>query len=398
MKSKGFTRIVGGFFIILVFIIGTSSAVSAEKVPYKIGVNLALTGPIAGGVAFIKNGLILEQERINAQGGIDGHFLELVFQDNALDITKMANIVRKFGRNKEIKAIIGPVFSTATPTLTPIADREKIPEIVLCPCSPVERQRKPLWAFYIAQGDPIVAARLLDLAMARGYKKVFVFHDQDPCYTAIGKNVKSFAHKKGIAVYLTKESFHTTDTDMTPQILKFRDKLKDYDALFISTNGGSGCVVMRNLLTQGVHMPVLAPHGWGFGFTLAMGKEVVEGVELVSGKSCVTYQLDDSDPQKAVIVDFDKRMKARWNGMPAEQLSGHGYDAIWILYHAFKRAGENPTRTQLRDAIEKTKKFVGITGIYNYSPEDHEGLTKKALAFIKIENNRFVRIKLPEYE
>jgi branched-chain amino acid transport system substrate-binding protein len=84
--------------------------------------------------------------------------------------------------------------------------------------------------------------------------------------------------------------------------------------------------------------------------------------------------------------------------MPAEQLSGHSYDAIWILYHAFKRAGENPTRAQLRDAIERTKNFVGVTGIYNYTPDDHEGLTKKALAFIKIQDNKFTRIKLPKYE
>jgi branched-chain amino acid transport system substrate-binding protein len=120
-----------------------------------------------------------------------------------------------------------------------------------------------------------------------------------------------------------------------------------------------------------------------------MGTEAVEGVEFVSGKAVVTDQLDDSDPQTAVIVDFDKRMKA---------LSAHSYDAIWILFHAFKRAGENPTRAQLRDAIEQTKGFVGVTGIYNYSPTDHQGLTKKSFAFVRIENNRFVRIKLPDYE
>lgn len=38
-------------------------------------------------------------------------------------------IHRKFARNKEIKALIGPLFSAATPTLTPIADREKIPPV-----------------------------------------------------------------------------------------------------------------------------------------------------------------------------------------------------------------------------------------------------------------------------
>ena len=394
MKLTQLMKIAGIFIIALTFFAGASSVALADKAPYKVGVNLALTGPLAGLMTYIKNGLILEQDRINAQGGIDGHPLELIFEDSALDITKAANIHRKFARNKEIKAIIGPLFSTATPTLTPIADREKIPEIVLCPSSPIERKRKPKWAFYIAHGDPIVAARVLDLAEARGYKKIFIFHDQDPCYIGIANNMKTLGKKKGIEVHISKETFQTTDTDMTPQILKIKGQLKDYDALFLDTNGATGSVVMRNLRTQGVDIPVLAPHGWGFGFTLGMGKEAVEGVELVSGKACVTAQLDDTDPQKEVIVDFDKRMKARWNGMPAEQLSGHSYDAIWILHDAFKRAGENPTRAQLRDAIEKTKNFVGVTGIYTYTPTDHEGLTKDALEFIVIKDNKFKRLKL----
>lgn len=394
MKLRQLMKIAGIFLIALTFFAGASSMALAAKAPYKVGVNLALTGPISGLMTYIKNGLVLEQERINAQGGIDGHALELIFEDNGLDITKAANIQRKFGRNKEIKAIIGPLFSSATPTLTPIAEREKIPEIVLCPSSPIERKRKPKWAFYIAHGDPIVAGRVMDLAEARGYKKIFIFVDQDPCYIGIADNMKAIGEKKGIKVHISKETFQSADKDVTAQILKMKDQLKDYDALFIGTHGGMGSVVMRNLRTQGIKMPILAPHGWGFGFTLAMGKEAVEGVELVSGKACVTEQLDDTDPQKEVIVDFDKRMKARWNGMPAEQLSGHSYDAIWILYDAFKRAGENPTRAQLRDAIEKTKNFVGVTGIYTYTPTDHEGLTKEALEFMVIKDNKFKRIKL----
>ncbi|MEW5725734.1 MAG: ABC transporter substrate-binding protein, partial [Thermodesulfobacteriota bacterium] len=250
--------------------------------------------------------------------------------------------------------------------------------------------------FYIAHGDPIVAARVMDLAKFRGYKKIFAFYDQDPCYIGIAENMKAIGEKEGIQVHLSTETYHTADTDMTPQILKIKDQLPGYDALFIGTNGATGSVVMRNLKTQGIEMPILAPHGWGFGFTLALGKEAVEGAELASGKACVAYQLDDGDPQKAVIVDFDQRMKARWDGMPAEQLSGHSYDALWILYHAFKRAGNNPTREALREAIEKTKDFVGVTGVYNYSPDDHEGLTKEALACMKIQNNQFQLIKLPE--
>jgi len=242
-----------------------------------------------------------------------------------------------------------------------------------------------------------VAERLMDLIKARGYNKVFAFHDRDQVFMEIAKLLKQMGQRQGIEVFITNETYQSSDTDMTPQILNFKNQLKAYDAIYLGTNGATGSVVIRNLLDQGIRMPVIGTHAFGFEFTLNIGKEAVEGVEFVSGKVCVANQLDDGDPQKPVLLDFDKRMKARW-GMAADQVASHAYDSIWILYHSFKRAGEDPTRAQLRDAIEKTENLVGCGGTFNYSLTNHDGLDKKSLAFIKIENNKFTRIKLPEYE
>ena len=399
MKMRHVIKIIGISLAISVFIAGAFFPAWAQKKPYKVGVSLETTGPMASFNIILRNGMVLEQERINAQGGIDGHPLELIFEDYGNDLNKMANINQKFARNKEIKAVLGNLWSVGSTINIPIFEREKVPVLTMWAPSAVERRLKPKWVFNIPQGDVILAEKVIDLAKARGYKKLFCFCDTDPIWSvAMVKEVmKPIGQKQGIEVFPSEQTFQSADTDMTPQILKFKDQLKNYDALWLATNGGTGSIVMRNLLGQGIRMPVLGTHGWGFGFTLEVGKEAVEGVEFVSGKAVVTYQLDDSDPQKPVIVDFDKHMKARWN-MPAEQLSSHSYDAIWILYHAFKRAGEDPTRDQLRDAIEKTKNFIGCTGVYNYSPADHQGLTKKSFAFIKIVNNQFTRIKLPQYE
>jgi ABC-type branched-subunit amino acid transport system substrate-binding protein len=73
MVMKSFVRIVALVFLISILFLASTSNVLAQKDPYKIGVNLSLTGPLAQLMAYVKNGLILEQERINAQGGIDGH-------------------------------------------------------------------------------------------------------------------------------------------------------------------------------------------------------------------------------------------------------------------------------------------------------------------------------------
>jgi hypothetical protein len=37
-------------------------------------------------------------------------------------------------------------------------------------------------------------------------------------------------------------------------------------------------------------------------------------------------------------------------------------------------------------------------GIYNYSPTNHDGLTKKDLIFVRIEGQNFTRVKFPGFE
>ncbi len=123
----------------------------------------------------------------------------------------------------------------------------------------------------------------------------------------------------------------------------------------------------------------------------------MEGVEFAAGKAVVPDQLDDNDPVKPIVVDFDKRMKAKY-GVGADQISGHAYDAVWLIADALKRCQEKVTRSNFRDKLENTKGFKGVMGIYNYSPTDHDGLVKKDLVFIRIEGHKFVRVKLPGFE
>src|SRR4030042_72415 len=74
----------------------------AAKSPYKIGVNLELTGPWAEITKTLKNGMVMEVEKINAKGGINGRPLELLFEDNGFDVGRAAANMTKFTRDKDI--------------------------------------------------------------------------------------------------------------------------------------------------------------------------------------------------------------------------------------------------------------------------------------------------------
>jgi len=382
-----------------ILMVWVSPAHVAEKSPYKIGVNLEFTGPWAEVTKLLKSAMTLEVEKINKEGGVDGHPLELIFEDNGFDVGRVASNITKFTRDKEILAVIGPFEDNLQGASRAIAEREKITNLIICPSNPMMRKLKQKWAFNIAQSDTIVSQKLVDLSLARKYKKVLVFHGAWPLAQSLAELYKRFGEEKGMKVIISKETHQPTDIDMTPQLIKLKPILEkeEVDAFYACTAGPPGPIVCKNLRTLGVKTPILGTHGFGFGFILALGGQAMEGVEFGAGKPVVPDQLDENDPIRPVILDFDKRMKERY-GMGIDQFSGHGHDAIALVYDALKRCRGKVTRETFRDALEKTKDLKACHGIYNYGPADHDGLSKRDMVFIRIEGGKFKRIKFAGLE
>jgi branched-chain amino acid transport system substrate-binding protein len=393
-KGTGFLFV----FLALILMAWASPAYVAEK-SYKIGVNLEFTGPWAEVTKLLKSAMILEVERINKEGGVDGHPLELIFEDNGFDVGRVAANITKFTQDKEILAVVGPFEDNLQGASRAIAEREKITNLIICPSNPMMRNLKQKWAFNIAQSDRIVSQKLVDLSLARKYKKVLVFHGAWPLAQSLAEYYKRFGEEKGMKVIISKETHQPTDIDMTPQLIKLKPILEKekVDAFYACTAGPPGPIVCKNLRTLGVKIPILGTHGFGFGFILAIGGEAMEGVEFGAGKPVVPDQLDEKDPVRPIILDFDKRMKERY-GMGIDQFSGHAHDAISLVYDALKRCRGKVTRETFRDALEKTKDLKACHGVYNYSPTDHDGLSKKDMVFVRIEGGKFKRIKFPGFE
>jgi branched-chain amino acid transport system substrate-binding protein len=386
-------------FVIMISMSWPSPASLAERSPYKIGVNLELTGPWAEVAKTVKMAMIMEVERINDMGGVNGHPLELVIEDNGFDLGRAAANMTKFARDKEILVVAGPFEDPLQATTRAIAEREGITNIIFCPSNPMVRGLKQRWSFNIAQSDIIVSERLVDLCLARAYKKVLVFPASHPLAQSLAEYFKSFGEAEGIEVIVSKETHKHTDIDMTPQLIKLKPIIEGekVDAFYACTAGPPGPIVCKNLRALGIKTPIIATHAFGFHFIIDLGGEAMEGVEFGAAKPVVPYQLDEDDPVRPIVTDFDKRMKARY-GVEADQIAGYGHDATWLIYDALKRCQEKVTRARFRDALENTKGLKSCNGMYNYSPTDHDGLTKRDLVFVRIEGRKFVRIRFPGFE
>ena len=56
-----------------------------------------------------------------------------------------------------------------------------------------------------------------------------------------------------------------------------------------------------------------------------------------------------------------------------------------------KKAGDD--KIKIRDEIENTKNFVGTGGVFNFSPDDHNGLTKQGVVMVKIVDGKWTLLE-----
>ena len=94
----------------------------------------------------------------------------------------------------------------------------------------------------------------------------------------------------------------------------------------------------------------------------------------------VAEQLADNDPQKPVLLAYAREFEARYG--PRNTFGGHAWDAVQLAVRAMGKAGSD--RAGVRAAIESTRNFVGISGVFDFSPGDHNGLDRRAATMIQI--------------
>ena len=118
------------YFLLAVIFLSTLSIGCAKqekaKVPYKIGINNAVTGGFAVYAMDYQRAYEMLAEKINAEGGINGHPVELVIRDSESDAVKSSNNVRSLA-DAGVLAIIGsPDFGLAVVDV-PVAEEVKVP-------------------------------------------------------------------------------------------------------------------------------------------------------------------------------------------------------------------------------------------------------------------------------
>jgi branched-chain amino acid transport system substrate-binding protein len=221
---------------------------------------------------------------------------------------------------------------------------------------------------------------MVDDMKAKNITKVAVARDASGFGEGIPEMLTEIGKSAGITV-TTVQKFAPDATDFTSQMLGLRDS--NPQAVLIWGIPPAAGLAQKAYKQLALNVPVYQSHGIGNQAFLDTAGDSANGLLAPMGRMLVADQLKADDPQKAVVTKFIADFKAKYNANPST-FAGHAYDGFMIAVESLKKAGTDAVK--LRDAIEATSKWPGISGVFTMTPTDHSGLTKDALMIVTVDN------------
>jgi branched-chain amino acid transport system substrate-binding protein len=322
----------------------TTKATDEAKEPYKIGAVVSVTGPAAPLGEPEKKTLLMETEKINEAGGINGHKIELFIEDDESNPANAATAVSKLIDEKGVIAILGGTITPSTMAMKTETAKTKTPHISMA--AGVQITEAPNeWIFRTAQSDAVAVQKVIDyLSKSLKVKKFAILHDSNGFGQSGADELQKRAPRAGLEVVAT-EKYNTEDANMTSQLTKIKGTAAEVVVVW-GTNPGPARAA-KNMKELGMTIPFVGSHGIANMKFIELAGDAAEGVVFPAGKIIVSSSA--SGEQAEVIEGFMSDYKAKYNE-GANSFAGHAYDAFHILVKALEKAGGD--KEALRNAIE----------------------------------------------
>jgi len=358
---------------------------TTDAEPYRIGVVVSLSGTYAGLGVPEQQAIQLEAERLNDAGGINGHPVELYFEDDATDAAKAAAAVTSLIERENVIAIIGATGTGQTMAMRTDIVRSGVPQVSMAGGSVITSDFDAL-VFQTPWPNRVVVPFTLQALADKGLTRVALISDTGG-YGADGREmILADAAASGVTI-VADETFNPGDTDMTAQLTKIRGEQPD--AVLMWNAGREATIVANNMEQLGLDLPLVGSPGNGRVEFIEGAGEAAEGFTFAAGKILYPEAYGEGTEAYTVATEFIERYTDRYGAKP-DIFAGHAYDAFWIVADALSRVEGDVTPEKLRDAIEATDGLIGVGGTFTYSAEDHNGLTANDLVMYRVENSQWV--------
>jgi len=304
--------------------------------------------------------------------------VEVIVYDDESDTTKAVTAADRLLKRDRVVAVIGPSTSGSTLAIVPKIEEAKDPAHLL---RRGQEDRGPGQALGLqdaaercpgGEKDPPARKERRDQQDRHPHRLGRV-------RSAGREELKELAGPAGMTI-VSDEVFGPKDTDMTAQLTRIKGTAAQAIVAWGTNRAGRR---RANRVQLKIGLPLYMSHGVASPkFIELAGPENAEGILLPAGRLIAEGQVPSGHPQKTILANYTKEYEARFK-QPISTFGGYAWDAIMLVAQAVKRA-QSAEPAAIRDALEATRGFWGTTGEYNFSAEDHAGLTEDAFVMVRI--------------
>lgn len=348
--------------------------------PIKVGHYGSMTGSEATFGQSTDRGIRLAIEEINAAGGVNGRPIELITYDTKGDSGEAGKAVTRLISSDKVAAVLGEVASSLSLAGGAVCQQYGVPMITPSSTNPRVTMGRD-FVFRVCFTDDFQAFALAKFVKENlKLTKVAILWDQKQAYSKGLRDefTKSFTKMSGQIVI--DQAYSGGDQDFSAQLAAIATA--NAEILLVPGYYTDGAAIALQARKKGIKVPLLGGDGWD---SEQLGK--IAG-DAIAG----SYYSNHSAPDQPEMQEFVNKFKKKYDGQVPDALTGLGYDAVYLLADAFKKA-KSLGGKDVRDVLAQAKDFPGVTGAITM---DKNRNASKAAVIVQMTKNDKGEV-LPKY-
>lgn len=370
--------------VLLVTLLIVTTVIPASAQDIKIGYVGGFTGHWAKFGIWHNQGAEVALDEINGKGGIQGHKLVLIKEDDRGEPSKTIAAALKLIERDQVPLAFTGMTSTTMLAAVPVYTDHKV-AFGGFGFAPSITQRGSKYVFRMAANAREQNRVIIDYVVKKlGVKRLAMIGDTTQYGQENATTYVEMLKTHGIEP-LAVERFSPGDKDYTGQLTRIRGT--NPDALILATTDVDSGLIAKQVRQMGLKWLLVGNTSQATrGAVDSGGVEATNGI-VMSALDWVIQQSGDANER------FKKNFKTKWGEEPNSYMQYWGYDHIQLFKAVLERAMPNPTAARVRDAFAATrgdKAFKGLTGMYDY---DDTGEGYRGLRVMKWVNGKLTLVE-----
>lgn len=354
------------------------AAKTDAKNPIVLGSTMAMTGGAGFLGSSMKEVFDMVAKQVNAEGGINGRELKLIYYDDENNPEKAVQNAQKLIKKDGAKIILGPSTAQTSGAIQSVADKNKV---IMFSLSPTYTAPGNSFGFVTSLKQDAFHEIPHEWYKQKGIKKVGLIATTDTSGNISAKIIEAMNKKDGIEYVI--ERMGLQDIDVTPQLTRL--KSAGIEALEIVGPGAPPAIAIKNAGQIGLDIPlILNASQVSYAFANSIKDYIPEQLYFAGTAPIAWKGLSEQNPLKPLMVKFADDFKKEYN-KEIDHVTAIGYDSILTVIEAIKKAGSDDPEA-VKHALEtQFNNFIVTTAVVNYTPEDHQGTTNDGAVMLKLD-------------